>query len=163
MKKVLIVLSLFGLLLSGCTLMLPQPKETKQTSALIVWKSPAMKYADMGFILDEGDRLKVEIYSSGTAVMRLSVDEKRVCMSTLECLSKKEFNSRVLTPYYPSDLIENIFRAQPIFAGEGLQRNATGFTQKILHATYEIEYSVDSQTVDFVDSLNNIHIKVTKI
>ncbi len=164
MKKIITasVAALLGL--AGCVGVTPvPPQEVTHTSALIVWKTPQMKYADMGFIEDDGSTLKVEIYSSGTALMRLNVGRSQICMSTFECLGKAEFNRRALSGDYPPAIIENIFRGKPLYGGEGLVRNGNGFTQKIVHATHEIEYSVDGQTIDFMDIRNNIHIKVTKI
>ena len=151
----LLSLSLF--LLSACA----QPKPYQTHSALIVWKSPSFRYADMGFISDNGRTLKAEIYGSGTALMRLKIGEQSICMSQFECMSKGDFNRKLLSPYYPKDTLENIFRGKPIFGGKALIKKRNGFTQKIKKShAYQIEYSVLNNQTVFRDTINKIMIKV---
>lgn len=152
-----VLLSLLVFLLSACA----QPKPYQTHSAFIVWKSPSFRYADMGFISDDGRTLKVEIYGSGTALMRLKIGEQSICMSQFECMSKGDFNQKLLSPHYPEDTLENIFRAKPIFDGAGLTQKRNGFTQKIKkNQAYEIEYSVLNNQTVFRDTINKILIKV---
>ncbi|MBL0721084.1 MAG: hypothetical protein JJV88_00700, partial [Sulfurovum sp.] len=109
-KIYIIVVSMFVLI--GCA---QKTTISKQQSAMIVWKSPNFRYTDMGFISDNGKDLKIEIYQSGSAIMRLIVDSRHICMSRFKCLSKKSFNQIQLSEYYPDKLIENIFRGRYIF------------------------------------------------
>jgi len=153
---VILLLSMF--LLSACT----EPKPSNTQSALIVWKSPSFRYADMGFVSDNGRTLKVEIYGSGAALMRLKIGEKSICMSQLKCMSKRNFNQQLLSSFYPDDTLENIFRAKPIFGGLGLTQKRNGFTQKIKkNQAYEIKYTVLNKQTIFRDTINKIMIKVT--
>jgi hypothetical protein len=71
----------------------------KENSALIVFKTPTFKYADMGFIYENKNEVKAEIYSSGQALMSLKIANTSVCMSLLECMSQKSFNKSVLSSY----------------------------------------------------------------
>ena len=147
------------LFLSGCVE--PQPKKTQ--SALIVWKSPSIRYADMGFISDSGRQLQAEIYGSGSALMRLKIDGNSICMSRFKCMSKERFNREFLSAHYPGDTLENIFRGKPIFSGDALIKKSNGFTQKIKKPqAYQIEYSVLNNQTVFRDTINQIIIKVTK-
>ncbi len=147
------------LVLWGCA----EPGYTKQNSAYIVLKTPTFKYADMGFVYENGDELKAEIYSSGQALMTLRVTEDSVCMSRLECMSKTAFNSRVLSREYPRDTIEQIFRGKPVFGGAGMVQKRNGFTQKLVNTDkYHIEYSVLNNQILFRDTINEILIKVIK-
>lgn len=145
--------------LSACV-----PKQyTKQNSALIIFKTPTFKYADMGFIYENEEDIKVEIYGTGQALMTLNITESSVCMSLLECMSKSAFNKEVLSGLYPEDILENIFRGKPLFSGIGLEKKGTGFTQKILKKDkYNIEYSVLNNEVIFRDTINTIDIKIKK-
>ncbi len=67
-----------------------------QNTALIIFKTPTFKYADMGFIYENEEEVKAEIYSSGQALMSLEISETSVCMSLLECMGKSAFNKEVL-------------------------------------------------------------------
>lgn len=135
----------------------------EQNSAYIVFKTPTFKYADMGFVYENKEEVKVEIYSSGQALMSLEISGSSVCMSLFECMSKSAFNKVVLSSMYPEDTLENIFRGKPVFNGLGLESKGGGFTQKIIKKDkYTIEYSVLNHQIVFRDTINNILIKVKK-
>ena len=152
-------LLIMGFLLSACV-----PKEyVKQNSAFIMFKTPTFKYADMGFIYENEEEMKIEIYSSGQALMSLEISETSVCMSQLECMGKSAFNKEVLHSQYPEGILENIFRGKPLFNGIGLEKKGTWFTQKIVKKDkYNIDYSVLNNEIIFHDTINTILIKVKK-
>jgi hypothetical protein len=135
----------------------------EQNSAFIMFKTPTFRYADMGFIYDNGNEMKVEIYSSGQALMSLEISESSVCMSLLECMNKSAFNKEVLNSMYPEDTLENIFRGRKLFNGVGMETKGNGFTQKIIkNDKYNIDYSVLNNQIIFHDTINSILIKVKK-
>jgi len=152
-------LLIISFLLSACT-----PKEyVTQNSAFIMFKTPTFKYADMGFIYENEEEIKVEIYGSGQALTSLDISETSVCMSLLECMGKSAFNQEVLSGMYPEDILENIFRGKPLFNGLGLEKKGTGFTQKIVKKDkYNIDYSVLKNEIIFHDTINTIDIKIKK-
>ena len=154
-----LLLFLTSFLLGACT-----PKEyVTQNAAFIRFKTPTFKYADMGFIYENENEIKVEIYGSGQALMSLDISETSVCMSLLECMSKSAFNKEVLHQRYPEDTVENIFRGKPIFSGMGLEKKGDGFTQKIIKKEkYNIEYTVLNKQIIFRDTINAILIQVKK-
>ena len=134
-----------------------------ENTALIVFKTPTFKYADMGFVYENASEVKAEIYGSGQALMSLTISEKSVCMSLLACMSKSAFNQQVLSAYYPDTILDNIFRGKPLFKELNLQKNRNGFTQKIIsHNKYSIEYSVLNNDIVFRDTINDILIKIKK-
>lgn len=155
-----LLISLFlSFYLSGCAQTEPQKTQT----AMIVWKSPSFRYADMGFISDYQKSLKVEIYGSGSALMRLEINDHTICMNRYRCMPKGQFNSRFLSASYPDTILEHIFRGKPIFDGESLSRKRNGFTQNIKKSNlYEIAYSVLNNQIIFRDTINQIVIKVIK-
>ena len=145
--------------MSACT----SKEYVKQNSAYIMFKTPTFKYADMGFIYENEEEMKIEIYGSGQALMSLEISETSVCMSVLECMGKSTFNKEVLSGLYPEDILENIFRGKALFNGMGLNKKGTGFTKKIVKKDkYNIEYSVLNNEVIFHDTINAIDIKVKK-
>jgi len=135
----------------------------KENSALIVFKTPTFKYADMGFIYENSSEVKAEIYGSGQALMSLMISNESVCMSLLACMSKRSFNQQVLSAYYPDMILDNIFRGKPIFENKNLQKNRNGFTQTIVNQNkYNIHYSVLNNEIIFRDTINAILIKIKK-
>jgi hypothetical protein len=134
-----------------------------QNTAFILFKTPTFKYADMGFIYENEDEVKVEIYGSGRAIMSLNISQSSVCMSLLECMGKSVFNQEVLSGMYPDTLLENIFRGEPLMNGIGLEKKGDGFTQKIIKKDkYNIEYTVLNKQIIFHDTINSILIQVKK-
>ena len=157
-KIVIFITSL--LLLSGCTgKQLVQIQN--QESALITFKTPSMQYSDLGFIYKGSNFVKVEIYTMGQPLMNLDINALNICMSLLQCMEKPDFNAKVLHPAYPATLLENIFKAQPIFNGKGMSQSSNGFTQTIQkEQSYDIRYTVVSDERIFRDTINKILIKV---
>jgi len=152
------VVALFGLLLAaGCGNM----PEMKQESAFIVIKTPAMRYADQGFVYVGDDEVKVEIYSTGKALFRLTIDGSNICTGTFTCLKRRDFNRRMLSSEYPEDTIERIFRGKPVFEGQGVVKKRHGFTQRIRReGKYDIAYRVLKNETVFHDTINDIVIKI---
>jgi len=135
----------------------------KENSALIVFKTPTFRYADMGFIYENRNEIKAEIYGSGQALMALKITKESVCMSLLECMSRENFNKSILSSFYPNEILDNIFRGEPIFKNKNLQKNRNGFTQKIAKQNkYNIHYSVLNNEITFRDTINAILIKIKK-
>ena len=133
----------------------------KEESAFIVMKTATMKYADMGFISHSSSAVNVEIYGAGQPLMSLEINAMNVCMSTFKCMEKKDFNEKVLNGSYPETLLENIFRAKPIFKEKNLEKNKSGFSQKIVKdGIYNISYTVKGGERIFRDKTNKILIKV---
>jgi len=162
MLKKVIILSILLLILNGCTGKNLVKKEN-QESAFIVLKIPSIKYAGMGFIYKSDSFVKVEIYSMGQAIMSLDINGMNVCMSTFKCMEKKDFNTKMLSANYPDTLLENIFRGKPIFDGENLEKNSTGFIQHITKDNeYNIDYSVSNKESRFYDKKNKILIKIKR-
>jgi hypothetical protein len=156
--KIVVTLALL-LGIEGCT----EPKYTQEESAYIVWKTPTLRYADQGFIYESPTGVKVEIYSSGQPLMRLRVDRTHICASFWQCLSKVQFNTQFLSRYYPPDTLEHIFKAEPIFGGEQIERGRNGFTQMLYRPhKYKIDYRVLNNQIIFRDTINEIQLKVIK-
>lgn len=156
-RTIALIISTF--IFSACA-----PKEyVEQNSAFIMFKTPTFKYADMGFIYQNESEMKVEIYSSGQALLSFNISETSVCMSVLECMSKSAFNAKVLNRFYPENTLENIFRGRKVFNGSGVKPKGNGFTQKIIKKDkYNIDYSVLNNQIIFRDTINAILIKIIK-
>jgi hypothetical protein len=160
MKKNSLLGILFLLLgMNGCV----EHSYMKQSSAVIFFKTPAFKYADAGFIYENPDELKVEIYQSGQALASLQIKKGSICMSSFECMRAEEFNTRVLHASYPASLLKEVFSAEPIFDKKGYTPNRSGFTQTIVKkGQYDINYRVLKHQISFHDKINDIKIKVIK-
>ena len=151
---------LLVLLLSACT----TKEYAKQDSVFIVFKTPTFKHADLGFIYQNSDEIKIEIYGSGQALMSLNISNENICMSLFECMSPKSFNKTILTSLYPDEILDHIFRGKEIFMGENVTKMRNGFTQTIVkQGKYSIDYSVLNKQILFRDTINNILIKVKRI
>ncbi|MFT7879291.1 MAG: hypothetical protein ABXS91_02760 [Sulfurimonas sp.] len=143
--------------IEGCV----QSVYTKQNTALIVFKTPTFRYADMGFIYQGEEALKVEIYSSGRALTSLEISHGEICMSTFQCMSAAKFNAQILSRHYPDTLLRNVFGGKQVFDKEGTVLSRNGFTQKLFKSgKYDIEYSVLNRQIIFRDTINDILIKV---
>jgi hypothetical protein len=154
MKNVLILFFIFGLL--GC-------KDTpyiNENVAYIVFKTPTFKYADMGFVYSNQNKIKLQIYSNAQSIMSLVVTKSNVCLSALKCMSSKQFNQKVLSKYYPDTILQNILSAKTIMNGKNKIQIKNGFKQKIVSQYYDISYQVEPKRILFEDKINHIKIKL---
>ena len=146
--------------LGGCA----SPEYKKQESLFLMMKTPTFKYADLGFMYENENQLKIELYSSGNAIMALEISERFICTSTFKCLDKKSFNREVLSSYYPSDILFHILKGQSILNAEHLKKRSNGFTQHIMKTgEYNIKYEVLNSQVLFRDTMNDIVIKLKRL
>jgi len=156
-KRVVLALAILSLLTS-CVGMKPK----KEESAFIVLKTPTIRYADMGFVTASPTAVKVEIYGAGQPLMKLEIGGLNICMSKFKCMDKMTFNEKVLNGAYDKNLLENIFRGEPIFKSENIESDKDGsFSQKLTKENvYDISYRVNQKERVFRDKLNKILIKV---
>ena len=151
------------LLVGGCAVIQMPSQASTQKSAFVLMNTPVLKYADQGFIREEGTVTGLEIYANGVAVMKLKIEGGEVCNGTglFSCMSREEFNKRYLSSGYPADTFEKILGGKAIFGGKNLNKTKEGFIQKIKEGnSYAIEYTVLNHAVVFRDTLSHILIKV---
>ncbi|MDD5406334.1 MAG: hypothetical protein PHE73_05265 [Sulfurovaceae bacterium] len=153
--NILIVIAFLAF--SGCAL----KKPVQQKSTFIILKTPEIRYADMGFVSEYPDSIKVQIYSNAQPVVSLDMYKDRICMSQFECMNKSGFYRKIFHVLYPDDTLEQIFLSKPIFGGENLIKTGNGFTQNITKQDqYSISYEISDGKVEFHDKINQIIIKV---
>jgi len=159
LKKIIFIIVL-GMIFTACGV----KEYTKQSSVFIVFKTPAFKHADLGFIYENSEAVKVEIYGSGKALVSLELTTENICMSLFQCMSKEQFNRTVLSSFYPPNILQDIFQSREIFKAEGIRRTRNGFTQQIVRKNqYNIHYSVLNKQIVFRDTINDILIKVKRL
>ena len=147
-------------LLAGCG---KETEPSRNESAKIVWKTPALKYADMAFLRVKTSSVEMELYSVANALARLRITPRKVCSGTFSCMDASAFNARYLSVHYPSDTLYRILNGEPIFGGEHLVKTRHGFTQRLRKkGKYDITYRVLKNRVEFRDTINHIVISVEK-
>ncbi|WP_353661388.1 hypothetical protein [Hydrogenimonas sp. SS33] len=160
MLKKLFFLPLFLSLLGfgGCAV----KRYEKPHPALIVLKTPKLKYADQGFVYRGRDRVKVQVYASGKAVLTLTAG-RNLCIDG-KCMEERRFDEAFLGVVYPEGTMRSIFLGRPIFGKKGLQCSRGRCEQRIDEpGRYDIIYAFDSGHVRFKDRKNHILIKMTEI
>ncbi|WP_457594700.1 hypothetical protein [Hydrogenimonas sp.] len=157
MRRSLWLLPVLLLLLTGCS---RRYYETPQP-ALIVLKSPKLRYADMGFLYRGENRIKIQIYTAGRPVFTLSVGE-RICLDG-SCMSEAEFYRKFFGVAYPPGTLHAIFSKRAIFGGEGLLKKKGRSEQQIFEpGRFDIIYTFDATSARFRDRINHIVIKISE-
>ena len=82
---------------------------TKSQSAVILMKTPKLKFYDSGFISKYDNFTQIQIYSAGKTVLELKLFKDRVCKSSFECQSNKSFNKEYLSESYEDDFLKSLF------------------------------------------------------
>lgn len=148
-----IVLS-FLLLFSACGI---KNYETTQTKVIII-KSPLIKFSDLGYIRNSDEVIEMELFIAGKVIQKITINHL-ICVSE-GCMSKRGFNEEYLNENYPSNILQNIILAKPIYDGLNKEKTLDGFEQKIKDVHVDIKYRVSNGVTFFKDKTNNIIIKI---
>ena len=154
MRIVFLVLLL--LLATGCT----TKQLSKKESWVVLIKSPKLRFNDVGYILQNGDNVELQLYSAGAAVEKFSVNHL-ICTES-GCMRKSSFNEAYLNAAYDNDLLKDILMRRPIFDGKNLQKSKNGFEQHIVNGAYNITYRVTPKSLYFKDTTNRILFKLKR-
>lgn len=152
----LFFLTLFSFLLLSCS-----KPYLEESSAFILFKTPSLKYADFGFIYKNKEEVKVQLYSNGNSILKFKLFKNSICLNSLACISYNSFYKEYFSKEYPKEMLNNIFRAKPIFNSLNLKRDGNNFTQKIFKkGKYDINYRVLNKEIYFNDKILNNIIKI---
>jgi len=154
MKYLLLIFILF---FSACSI-----KEYQQTKTkIVIIKSPKLKFSDVGYLRNTKDSIELELFSAGVAIEKIHINHL-VCVST-GCMSKQGFNQHYLNSAYPSDILQNILLAKPIYDAMSMLKTNDGFEQYIKDENVDIKYKVTKNITYFKDRKNHIIFKIKDI
>ena len=106
-----ILASFIAIFLSACSL-----KQLIQSkSAIVVFKTPSMKFYDKGFVKIYNNFINLQIYNSGIIALNLNIYKNKVCKGFLQCMSSKEFNKNYLSSQYEDDFLYKLFSKKNIY------------------------------------------------
>lgn len=74
-----------------------------------------MKFYDKGFITRFDDHIELQIYAVGQVALDLQIYKDKVCQSTFECISSKQFNIKYLHGSYEDDFLYKLFGENKIY------------------------------------------------
>jgi hypothetical protein len=147
------------LLFTGCsthTFSISEPK-------VITFKTPKIKYSDMGYVRYDDDAVEVEMFTAGVSIEKITLDEKGVCVS-IGCMSEAKFTQEYLNPHYPSDTLRRILQNVDIFSGLGKSEACNGVQyQYIRNDDIDIMYRRKNGEILFKDRLNGVMIKIEDV
>jgi len=159
MTKFFILWASFLLIIGfgGCAVKTYKTNETK----IITFKTPQLRFNDLGYIRSSDDEVQVELFSAGQAVGRFEIGVL-VCLAK-GCMSKSAFNKDYLCADYPDDTMANILLGRKIFGGRNFIENETGFGQYIRNEKYDITYRVTAEEIYFKDKINAVLIRIRSV
>ncbi len=151
MKYLLLIFILF---FSACSV-----KEYQQTKTkIVIIKSPKLKFTDVGYLRNSDDAVELELFSAGVAIEKISINHL-ICISS-GCMTKQGFNQDYLNSAYPSNILQNILLAKPIYDAMSIVKTYDGFEQYIENENVDIKYQVTKNVIYFKDRKNHIIIKI---
>ena len=155
MYKIFLVTLLF---FTGCAYKIPY---TSSKPYYIVIKNSQMAVAATGFIKKDDTRLNLQLFSAGTALLDLNIEEN-VC-SRYVCMSKENFNKEFFGIRHYEEFIDELFKLKPIYSERNLEKLKNGFEQKIVTSSYDITYRVEDENLYFKDKKNSVLIKLKEL
>ena len=151
MKYILLIFTLF---FGACSVKTYEHTQTK----IITIKSPKIKFSDAGYLRNSEKSIELELFMAGKSIEKISVNHL-ICTSE-GCMSKSGFNKDYLNAAYPDDTMQNMLLSRAVYSGKNLIKTEDGFEQHIRDESVDIVYRVDSRTVYFKDTKNNIIFKI---
>ena len=155
MYKIFLVTLLF---FTGCAYKIPY---TSSKPYYIVIKNSQMAVAATGFIKKDDTRLNLQLFSAGTVILDLHVEEN-VC-SRYICMSKENFNKEFFGIRHYEEFIDELFKLKPIYSKKNLKTLENGFEQKIVTSSYDITYRVENGNLYFKDKQHKVLIKLKEL
>jgi len=151
------LLLVFILFFSACSIKNYEVTQTK----LIIIKSPKIKFADIGYIRNSEDSVELELFIAGNVVDKISINH--IICTREGCMGKSSFNTEYLSSTYPSNILQNILLAKPIYEKKNLIKTADGFEQIIEDENVLIRYKVNRDITYFKDRKNGIIFKIKDV
>jgi len=111
MLKKYFIIYIFSIVFIGCATKVP----IKTSSATIIFKTPAIKFYDKGFINRYDDYIELNILNLGKSILNLKIYQNEVCQSTFKCMSSKEFNANYINQDYKDDFLYKLFLQKNIY------------------------------------------------
>lgn len=158
MKKSLHVMIFMVFLLSGCATKTPI---TSSDTYLISIKNKQLALSDTGFINQGKDYTNVQIFSAGTILFNLEVQDD-ICLDG-RCTSRTEFNKLFFEhPHYEA-MINDVLEMKPLYDEKNKVTIEGGFEQELDLPSSHINYKVQNKSLYFRDSKNGILIKLKEL
>lgn len=133
---------------------------TKTKSVSVLIKSKLLKINDLGFVNFINNDINIQIYNSGKNALNLTIKDKLICVNKI-CQSQALFNQKFFLRTHYEDLLKDIILMKPIYNGKYLKKNNCGFEQSINE--FLIQYKVCGKDMEFIDTKNNIKIKIKEL
>ncbi len=90
-------------------------KQLSSNSAIIIFKTPSMKFYDKGFVKRFNDYVNLQIYNSGQVALNINIFKNKICKGFLQCQSSKEFNRLYLSSSYDDDFLYKLFISKKVY------------------------------------------------
>ena len=90
-------------------------KPIKSSGAVIIFKTPSMKFYDKGFVKIFEEYINLQIYNSGVVALNLDIYKKEICKGFLQCMQAKEFNKTYLSDTYEDEFLYKLFSSKKIY------------------------------------------------
>ena len=90
-------------------------KLIKSNGAVIIFKTPSMKFYDKGFVKVYDKYINLQIYNTGVVALNLDIYKNKICKGFLECMKSKEFNKLYLSSTYEDEFLYKLFSSKKVY------------------------------------------------
>ena len=87
----------------------------KSNGAVIIFKTPSMKFYDKGFVKVYDRYINLQIYNTGVVALNLDIHKDKVCKGFLQCMDSSEFNKKYLSDTYEDSFLYELFSSKKIY------------------------------------------------
>lgn len=151
-----------GLLLCACSVSKATFSHSK--AVFVTLNSPQVKFADAGFLYQNKEGIKLEIYNLAQPLFTLDIRQSKVCVNSY-CTSKANFNQKFFQNAHYDELINDIINGKALYRGLNFEQKPCGFEQNLVSKSgkFSIIYRVCNGEISFEDSIKKINFSLKRI
>lgn len=151
-----------GFLLCSCSVSKATFSSSK--AVFVTLNSPQIKFSEPGFLYQNEEGTKLEIYKLAQPFFTLDIRKSKVCVNKY-CTSKANFNNKFFQNAHYDEFISDIISGRALYRGLNLEQNSCGFEQSLISKSgkFSITYRVCNGEVFFEDSKKKINFSLKRI
>lgn len=137
---------------------------TSSKAVFVTLNSPQIKFSEPGFLYQNEEGAKLEIYKLAQPFFTLDIRTTKICVNKY-CTSKANFNNKFFQNAHYDEFINDIINAKPLYGGINFDQKPCGFEQVLISRSgkFSITYRVCNDEVFFEDSKKKINFSLKRI
>ena len=139
-----------------------KPSFSHSKSVFVSLITDQIKLSEAGFLYQDNDNLRLEVYKLAQPLFVLELKGTRLCLNK-GCLKEEEFNKRFFKNAHYKGFLRQILTKKALYDGLNLIQTSCGFEQNITNKAYELSYEICEDKIFFEDKKARMKFSLREI